>query len=417
MEQFDKLCEVQSDKTASDITSPFDGVIKKLYYEPDDMAIVGKPLLDIDIQSEISPEDEALLATSAAKKEKDVERDMMQAEQESEGGADKEEIGGPLGRTSSRETPEKPRSSGKHQSLATPAVRHLTKEHKLLIEDVQGTGKDGRITKDDVQRHVANSTQQSSTSPTPRVQPQPGATTTASDLSVPLTPVQTAMFKTMTRSLTIPHFLYTTTVDMTTLTSLRNRLNLGRDASSKLTPLPFIMKAVSLALTHHPLLNASLRTTTADDPKKPTLTYHSAHNFGIAVDTPSGLMVPVIRNVEAQSVGAIAAQIRAISATAREGRLASADLQGPTFSVSNIGSIGGGVVAPIIVEPQVAIVGIGRSRVVPAFDEEGVLVKREELVLSWSADHRVVDGAECARCAERVRGYLERIEEWVLEMK
>lgn len=367
------------------------------------MAIVGKPLLDIDIQSDISAEDEALLASSAAEKEK-----MKDAEQKSEGAVEKEEIGGPLGGKSHEEAV-KPRPSGKHQSLATPAVRHLTKEHNVRIEDIEGTGKDGRILKEDVQRHVSKSTQQQPSSSSPA-----HATPTVSDRQVPLTPIQTAMFKTMTRSLTIPHFLYTSTLDMTALTSLRARLNRTRDPSAKLSPLPFILKAVSLAFTHHPLLNASLRTT---DPKKPELTYQSAHNFGIAVDTPAGLMVPVIRNVEAQSVAAIAAQIKAISATAREGRLAAADLQGATFSVSNIGSIGGGVVSPIIVEPQVAIVGVGRSRVVPAFDEDGALVKREEVVLSWSADHRVVDGAECARCAERVKGYLERIEEWVLEMK
>ncbi|GAB7355780.1 hypothetical protein MBLNU459_g6462t1 [Dothideomycetes sp. NU459] len=409
VEQFDKLCEVQSDKTASDITSPFDGVIKKLYYEPDDMAIVGKPLLDIDIQSEISAEDEALLDTSAAAKpaatesNKELKQDTANAERLSESSRSSEDV-------DSARALEKPRALGKHQSLATPAVRHLTKELNIKIEDVEGTGKDGRVLKEDVQRHASNASQPTSPSPAPPGTQQTGA----GDRQVALTPVQSAMFKTMTRSLTIPHFLYTSTVDMTALTALRQRLNRSRDASAKLTPLPFVMKAVSLALAHHPLLNAALRTA---DPRKPELTYHAAHHFGVAVDTPSGLMVPVVRNVEAQTIAAIAAQIRAISATAREGKLAGADLQGATFSVSNIGSIGGGVVAPIIVEPQVAIVGVGRSRIVPAFDEDGNVVKREELVLSWSADHRVVDGAECARCAERVKTYLERIEELVLEMR
>jgi 2-oxoisovalerate dehydrogenase E2 component (dihydrolipoyl transacylase) len=229
-----------------------------------------------------------------------------------------------------------------------------------------------------------------------------------------LTAVQMAMFKAMTRSLTIPHFLYSCTVDTGNLNRFRVKINSAREAGSKLTPLPFILKAVSMAMSHHPLLNAWLDTS---DAKKPQLSYKATHDFGIAVDTPSGLLVPVIRNIESQGVASIAEQIKVMSGKAREGKLTAKDLQGATFSVSNIGSIGGGVVAPIIVEPQVAIVGVGRARAVPGFDEQGTLVKKEEMVLSWSADHRVVDGAECARCAERVNWYLQNMEAWVLEMR
>ena len=305
--------------------------------------------------------------------------------------APKEEIQGPLGRV-------------KHQDkgLATPAVRHLTKELNVQLSDIQGTGKDGRVLKEDVHRHVSQTTQ------------RPSQQERVGDRKVSLTPVQSAMFKTMTRSLTIPHFLYSCTVDMGNLNRFRERINKMREASEKLTPLPFILKAVSLAMGHHPLLNAWLDTS---DPKKPELAYKSAHDFGIAVDTPSGLLVPIVRNVESQTVASIAEQVKVISAKARDGKLGPKDLQGATFSVSNIGSIGGGVVAPVIVEPQVAIVGIGRAKVVPGFDEQGNLIKKEEMVLSWSADHRVVDGAECARCAERVNWYLQNMEAWVLEMR
>lgn len=349
--------------------------------------------MDIDIQSDITPESEALIEESGGEKA-DVPRKeapQPQAPQHEDSNVEREEVQGPLSRTKHHD-----------KGLATPAVRHLIKEHNIRVQDIDGSGKDGRVLKEDVHRHVSQTTQKSTQQPA------------AKDQKKPLTPVQMAMFKTMTRSLTIPHFLYSSTVDTGNLNRFRAKINNTREAGNKLTPLPFILKAISLAMGHHPLLNAWLDTS---DPKKPELSYKAAHDFGIAVDTPSGLLVPVIRNIESQSVGTIAEQIKMLSSKAREGKLGPKDLQGATFSVSNIGSIGGGVVAPIIVEPQVAIVGVGRAKVVPGFDEQGNVVKKEEMVLSWSADHRVVDGAECARCAERVNWYLQNMEAWMLEMK
>jgi 2-oxoisovalerate dehydrogenase E2 component (dihydrolipoyl transacylase) len=184
--------------------------------------------------------------------------------------------------------------------------------------------------------------------------------------------------------------------------------------SEKLTHLPFIIKATSLALQQHPLLNSALDTS---DPKKPSLTHRSSHNFGVAVDTPLGLLVPVLKDVQNLSIAQIAQQLRVLSEKARSGKLAPGDFSGASFTISNIGSVGGGVVAPIISEPQVAILGVGRSKVVPAFDENDQLVRKEELVLSWSADHRVVDGAECARCAEKVKSLLEEPTAMLLEMR
>lgn len=371
-----------------------------------------QPLLDIDIRSEISPENEALIADSPGAEENGTTEGDHNTNVEPSASTEREEISGPLGRVQREGTASHVDPKSAHISLATPAVRHLAKEHDLDITTINGTGKDGRVLKEDIHRHVTSSTPPS---PTPSTQ----------DRTVPLTPTQTAMFRTMTRSLSIPHFLYTSTVDTTSLTALREKLNRTRSPDHRLTPLPFILKAVSLALTHHPLLNASLSvpgdvdtgSSTSHGNEKPTLTFRGSHDFGVAVDTPQGLLVPVVRGVQRLSVAELSAQLRLLSAAAREGKLSPKDFQGASFSVSNIGSIGGGVVAPVIVAPQVAIVGVGRARWVPGFDELGNVGRREEVVLSWSADHRVVDGAECARCAERVRGLLEGVEGWVLEMR
>ncbi|KAF1996237.1 hypothetical protein P154DRAFT_525671 [Amniculicola lignicola CBS 123094] len=418
VEQFDPICEVQSDKASVEITSRFDGVIKKLYYEPDDMAKVGKPLVDIDIQSEISAADEVLLndqATQTQPKEDGLEVGRNDTKAVTEG----EPASIPSQDLPPEPAPEQQKSQrhvGKHASLATPAVRHLVKEHNLKIEDIEGTGKEGRVTKDDVQRH-ANASKQPQPSPTttPTQASPPLPTPQLSDQIRPLTPIQSSMYKQMTRSLSIPHFLYTDTLSFNSLTTLRQTHNLGKPKSERLSPLPFLLKALSLSLHQYPLLNAHLDTTT--NPSKPHLVLKAEHNFGIAVDSPSGLLVPVIRNVQSHSILSLAAEIQRLGALAREGKLSSADFTGATFTLSNIGSIGGGAVAPVIVTPQVGIVGIGRARVVPAFGEHGELVKREECVLSWSADHRVIDGAYVARCAEGVRGLVEGVEGMLVQLR
>lgn len=422
VEQFDKICEVQSDKASVEITSPFDGVIKKLHYEADDMAITGKPLVDIDIQSEISEADAQQLGgggeegkeageggTEDASKEdyKEVEVGQPEVNQDTVV-EDPAKVPGPSSSEPPSSQAEQPAPPPKNdnRALATPAVRRLTKEKSVSITDIRGTGKDGRVLKEDVERHVSGQGQQQQQQPEPAPAPAPSPTPASrEDKKVPLTPVQSQMFKVMTKSLNIPHFLYTTATDMGSITVLRQKINAkATSAEQKVTHLPFVLKALSLALQQHPLLNSSLDT---KDPKKPELTYRGAHHFGVAIAAPSGLLVPVIKNVQDLTITEIALTLRQLSQKARDNKLAPGDFSGATFTVSNIGSVGGGVVAPVISEPQVGILGVGRSKLVPAFDENDELVKRDELVMSWSADHRVVDGAECARCAEKVKGYLE----------
>ncbi|KAF2229223.1 hypothetical protein EV356DRAFT_494229 [Viridothelium virens] len=404
VEQFDPLCEVQSDKASVEITSRFDGVIKKLHYEADDTAFVGKPLVDIDIQSEIKPEDEAVTAPPEGSEQSSASGSDLPLRNDSEM---KKQGSAGVGERSDVNSQHAPRS--KHATLSTPAVRHLSKELDVDIVNIQGTGKDGRVLKEDVQKYAASRNQTpSASSSSALLQPKPGPV--GEDRTVSLSQIQSGMFKSMTRSLSIPHFLYTTAVDMSALNNIRQILNSRSTHSpseavkAKITPLPFILKAVSLAFQEYPLLNSSLDTS---DPAKPQITYGASHDFGIAVDTPSGLMVPIIRGLQNHTIQGLAAEISRISALARAERLSPGDLKGATFSVSNVGSIGGGVVAPVIVAPQVAILGIGRARVVPAFDGNGNVVRKEEAVFSWSADHRVVDGAMAARCAEKVRAYLE----------
>lgn len=418
VEEWDKLCEVQSDKASVEITSRFAGVIKKLHYEAGEMAQVGKPLVDIDIQGEIKDED--LQAVTETPEEPEPASPSPAA---------------PTGHASTVDPPQlTPPSrpvSGKHATLATPAVRHLIKELNVTITDVQGTGKDGRVLKEDVykfvkQRDNGSSVDSSAASPTSTpspASPLPDTTGPQKETITQLAPIQLQMFKTMTRSLTIPHFLYSDEVDFTNLSTLRKRLNktLSKQASSTTTPvtklsyLPFAIKATSLALNSYPILNARVDTDPAT--QKPVLVMRSQHNIGVAMDTPQGLLVPVIKNVAALNVLDIAAELQRLQGLAAAGKLSSADLTGGTITITNIGSIGGTYVSPVIVDKEVAIMGLGKVRAVPAFDEDGNVVKRDTCAVSWSADHRVLDGATMARAAEMVKGFMEEPDRLVLHLR
>ena len=297
--------------------------------------------------------------------------------------------------------------------LAAPAVRGLLKEHGLNVTDIQGTGRDGRLLKEDVQNHIASRSEQS-------VQTRNSNSWTESETSIPLTSVQAQMFKKMTRSLHIPHFSYADEVDVTNFSRLRGRLNQGNSSENKLSMLPFLLKALSLALSEFPLLNA--RVVQPDTEETPRLIFREKHNIGVAMDTPSGLLVPVIKYIGSRTILDIAAELRRLRSLALVGKLSLDDMSGGTITVSNIGSIGGTYTSPIIASAdQVAILGVGKTRRVPTYvaDEDGkeIIQAREMCYLSWSADHRVIDGATVARCGERLKELLENGERMVVEMR
>ena len=294
----------------------------------------------------------------------------------------------------------------KGAALATPAVRGLLKELNVHIADVTGTGKDGRVTKDDVQKFVASQetdASQSNRSQLARAFSNPDQAQV--ERPITLTPVQSQMFKTMTRSLSIPHFLYADEVDVTALSMLRQRLNKQPSSAQRLSYLPFVIKAVSLALEDFPLLNARVDAENRDN--APKLVMREKHNIGVAMDTPQGLLVPNIKHVSTRSILDIASEVYRLQALAKDGKLSVNDLTGGTITVSNVGSIGGTYVAPVLVQSEVAILGIGKARAIPAFDDHDRVVKKDVMNFSWSADHRVVDGATMARMAERVRAFVE----------
>lgn len=292
-------------------------------------------------------------------------------------------------------------------------MRHSAREFGVDISKILGTGKDGRVLKEDVVAFMKRRDSGKTSSP-PATLTLGGAL--ATEEKRPLTPIQTQMFKAMTKSLTIPHFLYSDEIYLDPLIRTRAVINksLNNDLlAQKVTYMPFIIKAVSQALDTYPLLNSRLDLSG----ETPQLIMRPQHNIGVAMDTPIGLLVPNIKNVRNLNILEIAAELKRLKAAGAEGKLTPGDLQGGTITVSNIGNIGGTVVAPVIVASEVAILGMGRARTVPSFDASGAVIPKTVTNLSWSADHRVVDGATLARMAAMVRSFVEEPELMLARMK
>ncbi|KAJ2633025.1 hypothetical protein H4R22_000798 [Coemansia sp. RSA 1290] len=427
--QFDKICEVASDKATVEITSRYDGVIRKLYYQDSEIALVGKPIVDIEIES---PDVSEPAASEPAIQE-----------------AAKDEIDKPAEHAFAAPTDSscKDYSADRTNDVvyATPAVRRIARERKVDLRFVPGSGKGGRILKEDVHRFVeqqkqggAIETSMLDSSEQQFVQANTGASASEISLSsassvvagkdelVSLSPIQRAMFRNMTESLAIPHFRFKDEIELDALMQARCRINsyaaeISDGETVKMTYMPFFVKAASLALAKYPILNAKVVTQPGE---APSLLLRAAHNIGVAMDTPGGLIVPNIKNVQTKSLLDIAAELKRLAHAGKSGNISSADLKGGTFTLSNVGMIGGTYLSPVLVDSEVCIGAIGKVQRLPRFETAMVdgasverVVPRHILVTSWSADHRVVDGATMARFAVLYKRLLEHPEIMLANLK
>uniref|UniRef100_A0A8R1I9P0 Dihydrolipoamide acetyltransferase component of pyruvate dehydrogenase complex n=1 Tax=Caenorhabditis japonica TaxID=281687 RepID=A0A8R1I9P0_CAEJA len=389
--QFDKVCEVQSDKAAVTISSRYDGVVRKLYHEIDGMARVGQALIDVEVEGDVPAEEQP-------KKEK------AEAVQES-----------PKSVPSS--AAEVSNNNGK--VLATPAVRRIAMENSVKLGDVRGSGKDGRVLKEDVLKflgqvpsdHFSGSTNIRTT----HSAPAPAAKSyepLKEDVAVPIRGYTRAMIKTMTEALKIPHFGYNDEINVDALVKLRGEIkDFAKERNVKLSYMPFFIKAASLALLEFPSLNA-----TTDD-KLESVVHKASHNICLAMDTPGGLVVPNIKNCEQRSIFEIAHELSRLMEAGKRQQIGREDLLGGTFTLSNIGAIGGTYASPVIFPPQVAIGAIGKIERLPRFDKHDNVIAANVIKVSWCADHRVVDGATMARFSNRWKFYLEHPSAMLAQLK
>ncbi|KAG2185606.1 hypothetical protein INT44_002399, partial [Umbelopsis vinacea] len=394
--EFDKICEVQSDKASVEITSRYSGVIKKLHYQANDMARVGQPLVDIDVDEGDAVEgdkpspSEPVLATPPTPES-------------------------PQPVTSSAP----PSKDASILSLATPAVRRVVKENAIDITQIRGSGKNGRVLKEDVFAFVANGIAPETVAPTIS-----SVTNGQPDKTVSLTGHQKAMFKSMTKSLSIPHFGYKDQFELDAAANYRKVITKylsqhpDRFSFTKISYMPIFIKSLSVALTHYPILNACLLT--GEDPtdaSKVQIKYRGSHNIGLAMDTPQGLIVPNIKNVQNKSILEVAEDLHRLVELGRKNAIPPPDFKDGTITLSNVGTIGGTYASPVLVTSEVAICALGKTQTLPRYNEEGQVVPKMIMPVSWSADHRVVDGATIARFANLWKLYIEHPELLASELR
>jgi 2-oxoisovalerate dehydrogenase E2 component (dihydrolipoyl transacylase) len=340
------VADVMTDKATVEVPSPVAGTVRALGGEPGQVLAVGSDLMRLDTE-----------------------------------GSDKVET-----------PPAAPASNAK--ALASPSVRHHARQLGVDLQSVRGSGPGGRIRHEDLE------------APAPASARSRPATTLAQregEEALPLTALRRRIAQKMQESKRrIPHFSYVEEIDVTALEEVRAQLN-GRFAESRgrLTLLPFIARAVVIALDEFPQMNARF------DDDAGVVTRHRAVHLGIATQTDAGLAVPVLHHAEAQDLWGLAGEIARLAEVTRSNKATRGELTGSTITITSLGPLGGLVTTPVINYPEVAIVGVNRIVERPMFRGGGV-VARQLMNLSSSFDHRVIDGMDAARFIQAVRALLEQ---------
>ncbi|KAJ1692096.1 hypothetical protein LUZ63_008794 [Rhynchospora breviuscula] len=391
VEEFQRLCEVQSDKATIEITSRFKGQIHQINFNPGDIVKVGETLLKILTEHSESDSSER---TSPF----DVETSSADAQNQIQV------------------------SSFSGGVLSTPAVRHLAKQHNLDINQIPGTGKDGRVLKEDVLNYAINQGHICKDSPsTDKVElfNEKGelrgnfvSTSAYEDKTIPLRGFHRAMVKSMTLAVQVPHFHYLEEINFSALVELKEAFkNENKDQNIKHTFLPFLIKSLSMALTKFPLMNSSLSEETSE------VILKGCHNIGVAMATEYGLVVPNIKMVQSLSVLEITKELSRLHELATHNKLNTDDVTGGTITLSNIGAIGGKFGSPLLNLPEVAIIALGRIQRLPRFDEDGNIYPASVTNVTIGADHRVVDGATVARFCNEWKNLIEKPQLLLLHMR
>ncbi len=368
VEKDSSLMSLESDKVVMDLPCPFDGVIKELHIKEEDELNTGDLLgtIEVTVIKEEAPESVTASVPVSLKEPEPIPA----VEEKSVSVSDDVEKG---------------------SYHATPSVRAYARELDIDLSTVGGSGPKGRIQKSDVQSMI-KSVLSGSSSSSAKEEPLEDFSKYGAIEEVKLGRIKKISGPHLHKSWTsIPHVTHFDEAEINGLDEFRKELNKESESTGfKYSPLVFVIKALVATLKQYPQMNSSLV------PGGNSLILKKYYNIGIAVDTPQGLVVPVIKNAHEKGIREISEELRSLSLKAREGKLAVADLQGATFTISSLGGIGGTAFTPIINSPQVAILGLSKSSIKPVWNGD-IFVPRLILPLSLSYDHRVIDGAGAAR--------------------
>ena len=406
----DSLITLESDKASLDVPSPSAGRIKDLKVKLGDLVSQGSLILTMEVTAE-KPDREPPAAPPTAVQESESESESestlqsrpestpLLSERKSTTSSSTADPRAPKGSPSPSPTAALAATDNTQRRLshATPALRRYARELGVELERVTGTGRKGRVLHDDINRYVKGALSKPETQTVESGIPSIPAVDFAKFGPVesrPLSRIQRISGPHLHRSwLNVPHVTHHDEADITDLETFRQSIkDKATKHGTRVTALTFIVKALAQALVQFPTFNASLSADGA------SLVLKHYFHIGIAVDTPSGLMVPVLRDVNQKGIMALALEMGELSVKARDGNLKSAELQGGCISISSLGGIGGTSFTPIINAPEVAILGVSRARMTPVWNGTD-FVPRLLLPLDLSYDHRVIDGAEAARFA------------------
>lgn len=388
IDEFQPLCEVQSDKATIEITSRYKGEVSEILHVPGDIVKVGETLLKLFV-SELSVPSQICDTIELNNDSSDSDIQTSQSQETERGGV-----------------------------LSTPAVRNIAKLYNINIKDVSGTGKDGRVLKEDILKYAASKGV---------IEVIPSSITADSvkqkseredihqddyeDKTYPLRGFHRAMVKTMTAASKIPHFYFVEEINCDALVDLKAFFQKHSDPDIRHTSLPILIKSLSMALKKYPLLNSRFSEESYE------VTLKGSHNIGIAMATPSGLVVPNIKKVQSLSILEITKELSRLRELAVANKLSQDDISGGTITLSNIGSIGGKFGSPLINAPEVAIIAIGRLQKLPRFDDNGNVYPASITTVNIAADHRVLDGATVAYFCKEWKSFIEKPELYMLHMR
>jgi 2-oxoisovalerate dehydrogenase E2 component (dihydrolipoyl transacylase) len=378
------MVEVMTDKATVELPSPVAGVVTSVGAAVGEVLQVGSPL--IRIETGTAAEAEQLAAPSPVVAETNGELPQVTS---------------PTVTPPATVPPPPPPATSSHASSAAPAVRQRAKTLGIDLADINGSGPDGRVVHADLDTLIAQRAEPEAEQRRPRQ----AAVPTASDDDVDDVPViglrrNIAQRMQLAKS-RIPHFTYVDEVDVTEVERLRAELNrLHTNSQARLTVLPFLMRAVVVALADFPQMNARY-----DDDNGVVHRHHAVH-LGVATQTTKGLMVPVVTHAEGRDLWGCAEEVSRLSKAARDNKITLAELTGSTITISSLGSLGGIVSTPIINYPEVAIIGVNKITTRPVY-VDGTVLPRQIMNLSSSFDHRVVDGADAAAFIQGIKALLE----------
>lgn len=354
VKQDEPVVVVMTDKATVELPAPYPGIIQKTYYQPGEVAIKGKPLYDIQVEKKVSTVALEQKPEESLAKDQLVKEDLLQVK----------------GKVKNKEGDERD-----EKTKAIPRVRHEAQEWEIDLTQVVGSGPSGRVEEEDLHRFL---NKQDNT---------PISAHKEGDQEQKLVGVRGLMAKKMHET-RIPQFSYFEQSEVTRLIQLRQKI---KEKASKegiqLSYMPFFIRALSLTIHKFPQINASL------DMQLQKVFFHKQHNVGIAMTTSQGLIVPVLKAVETMGLVELIKAYEALKARILAGSMSSSDMKGATITISNFGVLQGeGMWAtPLISHPEVAILALARIRKIPVVKGEEIVI-RDVLPLSWSFDHRWIDG-------------------------